>query len=152
MGLNTVECRGFNLDILPCITDLNGYRVPLDLRTRAYFHTFTFRASMLPSDPLFPVLSLSFCLSPMSVVFPQLRMIRLACIRWTFSLLRLDSHRTPFPYAARPCNKFYLVIRRKLLCFTCEYDLGQKTIPCYFATILAVTFSFATTLSISALE
>ena len=152
MGLNTVEYRGVKPRYPPCITDLNGYQVPLDLRTRAYFHTFTFRASMLPSDPLFPVLSLSFCLSPISVAFRTSNYNRLICIRWTFSLLRLDSHRTPFPYAARPCNKFHLVIRRKLLCFTCEHGLGQKTIPNYFTTTLATTFSFALTLSISALE
>lgn len=137
---------------LPCITDLNGYQVPLDLRFGAYFHSFTFRASKFPSDTIFPVFSLSFYLSPMSVVFPRLRMIRLIYIRWTFSLPRLDSHRTPFPCAARPCNKFHLVIRRKLLCFTCEYGLGQKTIPCYFVTILAAAFSFATILSHSLIE
>ena len=152
MGLNTVEYRGVKPRYPPCMTDLNGYQVPLDLRFGAYLHSFTFRASKFPSDTIFPVLSLSFYLSPMSVVFPQLRMIRLACIRWTFSLLRLDSHRTPFPYAARPCNKFHLVIRRKLLCFTCKHGLGQKTIPNYFTTTLATTFSFALTLSISALE
>ena len=66
--------------------------------------------------------------------------------------LRLDSHRTPFPHAARPCKTFNLILRRKLLCFTCEHGLGQKTTPCYFVTTLATTFSFATTLSISALE
>lgn len=137
---------------LPCITDLNGYQVPLDLRFGAYFHSFTFRASKFPSDTIFPVFSLSFYLSPMSVVFPQIRMIRLIYIRWTFSLLRLDSHRTPFPYAARPCKTFNLILRRKLLSSLASMVSVRRPHPLLYHNTLATTFSFTITLSISALE
>ena len=126
MGLNTVEYRG-EPRYPPCITLIlsRPVSVCLELITPpSGLHYLREQICHRISSPLSLSGSYRFTGLTSSTTCPYSSVFLL-----DDPCLRLDSHRTPFPHAARPCNKFYLVIRRKLLCFTCEHGLGQKTTP-----------------------